>query len=514
MIDKNKIFYLIIAISVFFFNPIIGEIKEVNVKYKGDINTTATLKVSQLGDVFFVPAKELAEKFHCNIIINKELRKAVLYPEGKQVKISGENPFMMIGENVYQLPVEVKYIGGELFIPLNYFIENLNEALSGKYVFDKSKRILEIDLVTCNLRGISIEEKKNGTLIRIGASRKFKNISSWVRPSGWFYFQIYEGKIDTLDNVNYPALKKNGSIRKIIIDQMEDQVQISMRLKEGVENHVITQDEKKKEMQISLTRKMPEDSKPEVNIAEILKEQKKKWEINTIVLDAGHGGRDFGSRGIRGTKEKDIALDIAKRLGSLLKKNLKLDVKYTRLKDKFVPLEERTRYANKAKGKLFISIHVNSTRRRSTNARGLEIYFLSPAKDKSSVEVAKRENKVVEIYENVERYKNILDGDNILFAMMQSGFVKESEELASVLLDNVIKKTKVVKRGVKQGGFIVLIGASMPSVLVEVGFLNNRYDEQNLRRREYRQKIAEGLFQGIKEFIRSSRREIARVNNG
>ncbi len=512
MIDKNKIFYLIIVIGIFLFNSIFAEIKEVNVKYKGSVNDRIPLRVSQIGDVCFVSAKELAEKLQCNITINKPLRKAVLYPEGRQVKISGENPFIMIGENVYQLPVEVKYIGGELFIPLNYFIENLNDALSGSYVFDKNKGILEVDLGGYNLRSISIDEKKNGTLIRIGASEKFKKFSSLSLPSGWLGFQIIGGKIDTLDKGNYPSIGKNGNIRKIIVDQMEDLVQISVKLQGDVEGHVITQDEKSKEIQISLTGKMPEGSEPTVNIAEILREQKKNWEINTIVLDAGHGGRDPGTRGINGTKEKDIVLDITKRLGKLLEKNLKLDVKYTRLTDKFVPLWERTRYANSVKGKLFISIHANSTGRRLTNVRGMEIYLLSSSKDKSSIEVAKRENKVVEEYENIERYEQILNGDNMLFAIMQSGFIKESEELASLLLDNVIKKTKVVRRGVKQGGFVVLVGASMPSVLVEVGFLNNRIDEANLRRREYRQKAAEGLFEGIREFIRSSRREIARVN--
>jgi len=512
MIDKNKIFYLIIVISIFLFNSIFAEIKEISVKYKGSVNDRIPLIVSQIGDVCFVSAKELAKRLQCNIVINKPLRKAVLYPEGIQVKISGENPFMMIGENVYQLPVEVKYSVDELFIPLNYFIENLNDALSGRYVFNKNERVLEIDLGGYNLRGISIDEKKNGTLVRIGALEKFKKFSSLSLSSGELLFQIIGGKIDTLDKANYPSIGKNGIIRRIIVDQMEDLVQISVKLQDDVEGHVITQDEKSKEIQISLTGKMPEESKPTVNIAEILKEQKKNWEINTIVLDAGHGGKDPGTRGVNGTKEKDIALDITKRLGLLLKKNLKLDVKYTRLTDKFVPLWERTRYANSVKGKLFISIHANSTGRRTTNVRGMEIYLLSSSKDKSSIEVYKRENKVVEEYENVERYNQILNGDNMLFAMMQSGFVKESEELASILLDNVIKKTKVVKRGVKQGGFIVLVGASMPSVLVEVGFLNNRIDEANLRRREYRQKVAEGLFEGIREFIRSSSREIARVN--
>ena len=100
MIDKNKIFYLIVVIGIFLFNSIFAEIKEVSVEYKGSVNGRTTLRVSQVGDVCFVSAKELAKELQCNITINKPLRKAVLYVEGRQVKISGENPFIMIGENL------------------------------------------------------------------------------------------------------------------------------------------------------------------------------------------------------------------------------------------------------------------------------------------------------------------------------------------------------------------------------------------------------------------------------
>jgi len=365
-------------------------------------------------------------------------------------------------------------------------------------------------LTIYNLSEISIEEKKNGTLIRINASKKFNNIANWVLDSGWFYIQIIDGRVDTLNKVNYPNLAKNGNISKINITQMEDLAQIAFKLRKEINNHIVTQDKDNDEIQISLTRKISEEAKPKINITDILKEQKKNWEINTIVLDAGHGGKDPGTIGVSRTAEKTINLDIVKRLGALIEKNLKINVKYTRKTDKFIPLEERTKFANKESGKLFISIHANSTGRRITNAKGIEVYFLSPTRDKSSIEVAKRENKVVEKYEDAARYEKLKG--NMLFAMMQSGFIKESEELASVLLDNSVRKTRTVKRGVKQGIFYVLIGASMPSVLVEVGYLNNRIEGSNLRQKSYRQKIAEGLYEGIKEFIRNSRREVAKVN--
>ena len=505
---RNKIFYLVIAISILYFSAVFGSINIINVNYK---DKSTTLKVLQVGDVFFVSAQELANKLEWNTYVNKELRKVVLYPEGKQVTVSGENPYMIIEENIYQLPVEVKYLGGELFIPLNYFMENLNEQLYGRYIFDKDKRLLDIKSDNYNLYGITIEEKKNGTLLKINASRKFENISKWVLPSGWFYVQIFNGRIDSSAKANYPEISKKGNISKVIIAQMEDLAQVSFKLRDEIENHIVTQDKETNEIQISLTKKLSDKEKPNIDIAKILKEQKKNWVIDTIVLDAGHGGKDPGCIGFSKTREKDIVLDIVKRLGSLIENNLNIDVKYTRTSDKFVPLEERTKFANKV-GKLFISVHANSTRSRTTTVKGMEIYFLSAAKDKSSIEVARRENMVVEKYEDINKYEKFLKNDNMLLTMMQSGFMKESEKLASVLLDNSQKKAKMVKRGVKQAGLWVLLGSSMPSVLIEVGYLNNKVEEGNLRKKSYRQKIAEGLYEGIKEFVKTSRREVARVN--
>lgn len=506
---RNKTSYLIIIISILFFSSVFGDTKTVNVKCK---DKGTTLKVLQVGDVCFVSARELSKKLDWNIVINKEFKKAVLYPEGKRVKVSGENPYMMIEENVYQLPVEVKYLGGELFIPLNYFIENINNQLFGKYIFDNDKLLLEIEPEDYNIHGISIEEKKNGTLIRINTSREFKNLSNWVLSSGWFYLDIFNGRIDTSDKANYPKSSKGSNISKIIITQTADFAQISFKLRNKIENHIITQDKKNNEIQISLTKKLSDKEKPSVNISKILKEKKKNWEIDTIVLDAGHGGRDPGTRGISGTLEKNVNLDIVKRLGSLIERNLKINVKYTRITDKFIPLQERTKFANKVNGKLFISIHANSTPKRTTRAKGIEVYFLSTAKDKSSIEVAKRENRVVEKYEDIKKYENFFKSSDMLFAMMQSGFMKESEELAAVLVDNTVKKVRMTKRGVKQAGLWVLVGASMPCVLVEVGYLNNKVEDRNLRKKSYRQNVAEGLYEGIREFVKNSRREIAEVN--
>lgn len=229
---------------------------------------------------------------------------------------------------------------------------------------------------------------------------------------------------------------------------------------------------------------------------------KSRWELDTVVLDAGHGGKDAGALGKNGTKEKDITLDIVKRVGRLLEKNTHIKVKYTRNEDVFVPLWKRTRIANEVNGKLFVSVHVNGNRNRS--ARGFETYLLKPGRNDDAIEVAARENGVIELEESREGLYPELTAENMIMATMaQSMFMKESEDLAGMVQKEMQHNLNSKNRGVKQAGFVVLVGASMPNVLVEVGFITNPTEEKNMRKPAYRQKIAEAIYRSIVTFKKS-----------
>ena len=230
------------------------------------------------------------------------------------------------------------------------------------------------------------------------------------------------------------------------------------------------------------------------------------WFLDTIVLDAGHGGKDSGTIGKQGTKEKDITLDITKRLGSLIEKNTRIKTYYTREEDIFIPLLERTQFANEKTGKLFISIHANANHNRKVS--GFETYLLRPGKTEDAISVASRENSVINLEEHNKNSYKKLEGTNLIMATMaQSMFMKESEDLASLIQVEIGKRIQSKNRGVKQAGFYVLVGASMPNVLVEVGYLSNRKEEKLLLKKSYRQKIAEGIYEAIIQF-KQSREEI------
>ena len=225
------------------------------------------------------------------------------------------------------------------------------------------------------------------------------------------------------------------------------------------------------------------------------KEMREQWYLDTIVIDPGHGGIDGGTVARSGLLEKTVVLDVAQRLGRLIRRKSNMRVVYTRDEDIYIPLWQRPKIANEANGKLFISIHVNGVENRS--AHGFETFFLAPANTKEAIEVARLENSVIALEESKHPYQEFSNEALILSTMAQSAWMKESEALAAIIQEQLDKRLDSPNRGVKQAELYVLIGASMPNVLVEIGFITNRIEEKKLGQNEYRQSIADGLFEAI-----------------
>src|SRR5579859_5738103 len=217
--------------------------------------------------------------------------------------------------------------------------------------------------------------------------------------------------------------------------------------------------------------------------------------IGRIVIDPGHGGHDTGTIGPNGLQEKDLVLEVGRRLGKLLEARLGAEVVYTRKDDTFIPLETRTAIANQQRADLFISIHANSS--GDPDARGVETYYLNFTSSPEALEVAARENAVSEksIYELQDLVKKIALKEKIEESREFAGDVQES--LHSGL---AAKSPAIRNRGVKKAPFIVLIGANMPSILAEISFVSNPADEHRLETSEYRQRIAESLYHGIAKY--------------
>ncbi|MFN9778186.1 MAG: N-acetylmuramoyl-L-alanine amidase [Candidatus Kapaibacterium sp.] len=228
---------------------------------------------------------------------------------------------------------------------------------------------------------------------------------------------------------------------------------------------------------------------------------RRKWRFDCVVIDAGHGGKDDGAHSVHGYKEKDATLAIAQKLRSELRRAMPgLRVVMTRSTDVFIPLHQRGSIANKADGKLFISIHCNSVPQKPSRARGCETYILSPAKTSAAIDVASRENAVVQLEDERDRYAGMTGDQQVLVTLAQTSFVKFSSGFARRVQKNVVPLTGMPDRGVSQAGFLVLVCASMPAVLVETGFVSHPQDERLLFRPDGQKKIARGIATAVREY--------------
>jgi N-acetylmuramoyl-L-alanine amidase len=220
--------------------------------------------------------------------------------------------------------------------------------------------------------------------------------------------------------------------------------------------------------------------------------------LTRVVIDPGHGGHDQGTAGPHGLLEKDLVLDVAQRLGALIEERMGADVIYTRSDDTFLPLQARTALANEKKADLFLSIHANSS--PVAPVAGIETFYLGMKGTKYAMDVASRENASFE--------KSVFDLPDLVEQIAKNEKAQASTEFAECIqaalyafAERNVPGSK--DRGVKSAPFVVLIGAHMPSVLAEIGFLTNVKEESLLKRSDYRQRLAEALYRGVSRYAES-----------
>lgn len=290
-----------------------------------------------------------------------------------------------------------------------------------------------------------------------------------------------DGAVAELETPVLPAAKKKTTVKKM---EATDPVTIA-----PLSRQIVAAD-RQKSHQLNVREAQPTASGDRSLIRAL------GLKIGKIVIDPGHGGHDTGTIGPNSLEEKDLVLDVSRRLGKLLETRLGAEVVYTRKDDTFIPLETRTAIANQEQADLFVSIHANSS--HDPDARGVETYYLNFSSSPDALEVAARENAVSEtsIHELQDLVKQIALKEKI----------EESREFAADVQQELhsglaVKNPGLRDRGVKKAPFIVLIGANMPSILAEISFVSNPGDERRLETQAYRQKIAESLYRGISKYV-------------
>lgn len=487
------IFIVLICIQYFHpFSSVFGkDIYIVNRSTGEKISKVETIKA---GQIEFVSVTELAGAFKIPYTENVVFKQITLQTYPNPVIITAVNPFIIVGKAIKQMPISIKYSYGTYYAPLVYLIESLKQALPYQIGFDKQKNEIFVHRLYLSVIGIQIEDKKNGTLIRIKLDQEIKTENIFTSESnGWFYVDLYGGHVNTLIKstvqMNTVTISEANSIQL-----SQDTARLGFKLLKRVKEKNVSVSEKSNEVLISLRihEEVPKD------LLEALARERDKWKIDVIVIDPGHGGKDPGALGRRGLYEKHAVLAIAKEIRAELQKRLDTKVIMTRDRDTFVPLQERTKIANQSGGKLFISIHADSN--PSRRLRGHTVYFMGSAKTEEARRVAQFENSVISYEDSQQKYEGLSDAAFILAANAQNSYNIESQDFGAIVEKEIEKVANSQSQGVRQAGFFVLYGASMPNILIETAFISNTEDERRLKDNSFQKTLARAICNSVIEF--------------
>jgi N-acetylmuramoyl-L-alanine amidase len=515
---------------------------ELTILLPGDPPRTAVVGLFRRAGVAYVSLTDLTEVFGFTSYLNAAAGKLEIRSTPFRVRVTGGSPFIALTDPAhpdvqavaYQLAHPVLFAADAFFVPLLDFLPYAPKILGRVATLDPHGARLTLDFPrqqpAFDIPGVILEPKSNGMVIRIPATRRLTDFESALQHNGWLYLTVPDARADT---TAIKATPLAGIVKGILAFQSPSSIQLTFRLSGAIASSEVIQDSASNDLLLAIRTETPAAAAPRqprpsrdttketpVHPPAVapngtipaegkarpappdLGEQRKRWELDVIVIDAGHGGHDPGTIGVTGVKEKTVTLGIALKLGRLISRQLK-DVKvvYTRDSDRFVELDKRGTIANEAGGKLFISIHANAMPRHPHPARGFEVYLLRPGRTEEAVAIAERENAVITLEEGyAERYQELNEENFILVTMAQSAYVRASEVFADLSQQELEKVTRLPNRGVKQAGFYVLVGAAMPNVLVETAYLSNAKDEQFLKSEAGQQKVADALLRAVKKY--------------
>lgn len=500
---------------------------KLTVEINGEVKT---LPFISRNTIDFVSSKEIARLLSANYFYNNETAKSEIKFEEKTIKFTAKSQFVIVAhrldksQHVIQLPAAPLYYTDDVLIPIVFVLDYLGFCYGKKIEyndrtkrlsvtsesFDESKLFINQQLVPpisqqeiadspeaeikksgYDIYDVSVEDKVNGTLIRLRSNKKVSIPRNSIGNGTLFVFLPNISVAPGIDKkINSIGLVKNVKL-KLLPSKI---TQLEFLLNEGYSTSEVLIDEPGNDILITIHNKV-------LNPVIEENDPKSKWTFDCVVIDAGHGGKDPGAIGVTGVREKDINLAVALKLGDMIEKQLPtVKVVYTRKTDEFVELYRRGKIANENDGKLFISIHCNSTEAKDIAHRGFEVYLLRPGRTNNAIKIAEFENSVIKYEENPQRYQKLTDENFILVSMAHSQYMRFSEKYSDLLNEDWKRFTEVPSLGIKQAGFYVLVGASMPGVLIETGFLSNRKDEAYLKSSKGQTDIASAILNAVKRY--------------
>jgi N-acetylmuramoyl-L-alanine amidase len=483
--------------------------------FEGAPSRNASVGSLTRGGTLYASITDLARLLHVQTAIDRESHKLEISGKTYTLRITAENTFVVIFDqnrsgNVFQLQHPVIASSNSFFVPAEEFTVIFDDLVPEDIHFVSGRRQIVVGKPPApspfDISGLTFEEKSNGFLLRIRCTKKLSDYESWIKADGdnsWIYITLANARAD-VGTLNRMPL--TDVLKKVLVFQSPKSVQLTIKIKGPVSSTEMIPAEGSNDILLSIHTPSDEQiaARKVRNYETQLDHERSRWKLDVVVIDAGHGGDDPGTIGVARTKEKDVTLGIALKLGRLITKQLP-DVKvvYTRKTDEFIELYRRGQIANQAGGKLFISIHCNAMPHKPHPTNGYEIYLLRPGKTENAIRLAERENSSVKFEQGYEKhYQELTEENFILLTMAQNAYVKYSEKFADLVQQEMGRRTGLGNNGIKQAGFYVLVGASMPNVLIETAYLSNKHDEKILKSAAGQERVAESVLAAVKRYKR------------
>jgi N-acetylmuramoyl-L-alanine amidase len=466
---------------------------EFNVR-RADGGRSATVELRQLAapdEEWFIGSRELSDILGVGRFWRTDVRKLVLRVDDQRITFTVGARSVVGAQQTLLLRQPVQYFEGETWIPLEFLsavLPRITDRVAGVDVAEKSISLGERRL---NVEGLDVQTDGDQTILqlRLQSALAFRVDDSRVQN---LVIKLYGGALDPgRIRLNSPR----GLIDKVRSRQEEGYALVEVDLSQLASRYQSLTEDGGKTILLRIdpapVTLIPEPRPRGAHVVQTLppEQRGRKVEVRRIVVDAGHGGGDLGAEGLGGIREKDITLAVAKELKSVLERRHDIEVILTRDGDESVGLVERTETANRYSADIFISLHCNAW--PNAQAHGVETYFLSPAKTEWDADVARKENASVGAAEDL---------DFILWDLVQNAYIQESATLAEEVQARMSSDLGMSDRGVKQAGFRVLVGAFMPAILVEMGFVTNRRDSAKLSDPDFHRQVAEAMAEAIVEF--------------
>jgi N-acetylmuramoyl-L-alanine amidase len=448
------------------------------------------------GEMLYFRANDVARLFRATQFWNATSRKVVLGVGKTRFILTVDTRVVVIDGEPVMLRTPVRYDSGFVMIPLEFILDVASHYTAWTFSWDAASRTLSVGGFGFNVEEIGFSTAANRTTATITLSEPLMYHMDANTP-GIVRLKLYGGRVDAR---TFTHRERHGLIDGVRAEQSDRDAYIYFAIERVTTRIRIDREDEPHRIVLVLEKgelpEIPESEFEGSRVVEIVDEttaERRSIDIKTVVLDPGHGGKDYGKTGSSGLLEKDVNLMVAEALRDRIEEELGLEVVLTREDDRLLSLTRRTEIANEAQGDLFISVHCNSWFSEQTG--GFEAYFLSPARSESERALARYENAAGA--QAAEAPNG--DIDFILWDLVQNEYINESSTFAEFVQKEMSDRLPIRNRGVKQANFVVLQGAKMPAVLFETAFLSNPAEEALLADPDFHRKVAEGVVEAIRD---------------